>query len=204
MKGMTKTIVFVCGVCGAGKTSVGRQLAEDFHAMPFLDADDYHSPASLEKLRRSVPLTDDDRGPWLERVADAAEAAAASTTTTTTTTQGGNAVVVVVACSALKSAYRVALRRRAAGCDVDFCLLDPPEGALRARLEARGAPGAHALPDAAAALQLLPSQLAELERGGWSVVLEGEAALAPAREQARELARRLRERWGSWAGSYRG
>ena len=62
--------MFVCGVCGAGKTSVGQALAGILGAS-FLDADDFHPPANLDKLRRSVPLDDADREPWLESVADA-------------------------------------------------------------------------------------------------------------------------------------
>ena len=85
------------GVTGAGKTLVGRLLAQDL-GWTFYDADDFHPPFNVEKMRRGIPLTDADRWPWLETVraciASALEARQ-------------NAVL---ACSALKRAYREHLR----------------------------------------------------------------------------------------------
>ena len=88
------------GVSGAGKSTVGVQLAEVLGA-PFLDADEYHSAESIAKLASGTPLTDDDRWPWLARVAAAAREHAEAAAPTHT---------CVVACSALKVAYRDALR----------------------------------------------------------------------------------------------
>jgi gluconokinase len=206
-----RRIVFVCGVCGAGKTTVGKALAAaELLGGVFLDADDWHPPSNRSKLARGEPLTDADREPFLEAVA--AAAATASET----------AAVVVVACSALKRAYRGALRTRAerggsttggaaATASVDFVLLDPPEHVLVRRLgpataAARRA-ARHPLPDA---LPLLPTQLATLERGTssgdeWAAVYpeeeraeeeeEEEETAAAAADVARFLARRLRARW---------
>lgn len=172
---------------------MGKELARLLEPAVFLDADDLHPPSNVAKLRAATPLSDADRAPWLEAVADAAavEASAART-------------IVVVACSALKRTYRQALRRRVEAKNkaaAAFVLLAPDEGALRQRLASGPprSPSSHVLPDP---LRLLPSQLATLERLGeeekdgdndkeWLAVIEGEDALAPAEEQARALARRI-------------
>jgi len=82
-------IVVLMGVTGAGKTTVGRLLAASL-GCEFVDADDYHPPANVEKMRAGRPLTDEDRWPWLARLNEAL---------------GGRAGAVV-ACSALKESYR--------------------------------------------------------------------------------------------------
>src|ERR1700760_4701218 len=86
-------IILLMGVTGAGKTTVGQALAGQLH-WRFADADSYHSVANVEKMRSGIPLTDQDRAPWLESL--------------------HNAICgwlntrenVVLACSALKAAYR--------------------------------------------------------------------------------------------------
>ena len=57
-------IVIVMGVTGAGKTTVGNLLAQQL-GWEFADADSFHSPANVEKIRRGIPLSDADRAPWL-------------------------------------------------------------------------------------------------------------------------------------------
>ena len=61
-------VVIIFGVSGAGKTTVGELLAREL-GWRFYEADDFHSPANIEKIRRGVPLTDEDRRPWLEEFA---------------------------------------------------------------------------------------------------------------------------------------
>jgi len=61
-------IVVVAGVSGCGKTTVGTLLAKDC-GWAFHDADDFHSAANVAKMKRGAPLTDDDRWPWLDRLA---------------------------------------------------------------------------------------------------------------------------------------
>ena len=68
-------IIVVMGVSSSGKSTVGEALAERLDA-PFLDGDGYHPPANVEKMRAGTPLTDDDRWPWLERLALALKEAA--------------------------------------------------------------------------------------------------------------------------------
>ena len=58
------SVVIVMGVCGCGKTSVGRGLAERIGGI-FEDADDFHSAANKTKMSAKIPLTDEDRWPWL-------------------------------------------------------------------------------------------------------------------------------------------
>ena len=111
-------IVVLMGVSGSGKSTVGEALAHVLH-WPFLDADDFHPQANVDKMARGEPLTDDDRWPWLDRLA--AELAA----------RGGNAVL---ACSALKRAYRERLAR--AG-DVRFVHLHGDRDTIAARLASR-------------------------------------------------------------------
>jgi gluconokinase len=90
-------IVIVFGVSGAGKTTIGKLLAQDL-GWRFYEADDFHSRANIDKLRRGIPLTDEDRWPWLENLRQLIKRSLEA---------GENAVL---ACSALKRAYRERLR----------------------------------------------------------------------------------------------
>jgi len=86
-------IVLVMGTTGAGKTTVGKLLAQKLNWI-FLDADDFHPAANIEKMKHGIPLTDADRVPWLGAIhAELARQSAA----------GKNCVL---ACSALKESYR--------------------------------------------------------------------------------------------------
>ena len=90
-------VIIIFGVSGAGKTTVAKLLAQEL-GWHFYEADDFHSPASIEKMRRGVPLTDDDRWPWLENLRELLKRCVAA---------NENAVL---ACSALKRMYRKHLR----------------------------------------------------------------------------------------------
>ncbi|WP_287129025.1 gluconokinase [Candidatus Cyanaurora vandensis] len=89
-------IILVMGVVGAGKTTVGQLLAREIE-FAFFDADDFHPQANREKLARGIPLTDEDRTPWLITLAQQIQQWQNS---------GQN---VVLACSALKARYRAVL-----------------------------------------------------------------------------------------------
>ena len=116
-------IVVLMGVSGSGKTTVGRLLARDL-GWTFLDADDYHPAANVEKMRRGVPLNDEDRRPWLDALRGRVDEAVA---------RGEN---VVLACSALKHAYQKYLQYDMGG-EVRYVHLGGPEGLIAARLAAR-------------------------------------------------------------------
>jgi gluconokinase len=89
--------VILFGVSGAGKTTIGEFLAREL-GWHFYEADDFHSPANIEKMRRGIPLTDEDRWPWLEKLRELIERCLAASEN------------AVLACSALKRAYRDRLR----------------------------------------------------------------------------------------------
>ncbi len=115
-------IVVIMGVSGCGKTTVGQLYAQG-HGWKFLDADDYHSPENIAKMRQGVPLQDEDRWPWLDRLNGLLKEAS---------TQGES---FVLACSALKQRYR---DRIAQGLpELRWVYLKGNFDLLRARLEAR-------------------------------------------------------------------
>lgn len=116
----TPRVLVMMGVAGAGKSTVGRLVAERL-GWPFVEGDDLHPPANVAKMAAGQPLTDADRAPWLEAVAARIDAWIAAG-------EGG-----VVTCSALKRAYRDRLRRP----EVLFVFLEAPLAVAAERLAAR-------------------------------------------------------------------
>jgi gluconokinase len=114
-------IVVLMGVSGSGKSTVGAALAAALR-WPLIDADDLHPPENVAKMAAGIPLTDNDRWPWLDRVVDALRRI---------TADGTNAIL---ACSALKERYRE--RLRGAG-DVRFVHLRGSPELIAARLASR-------------------------------------------------------------------
>lgn len=137
------------GVAGSGKTTVGRLLAATLD-WRFYDADDFHSPASVERIRAGIPLTDADRAPWLDALAELLRGLARDGTP------------AVLACSALRQAYRD--RLAAAGDRVRFVYLRGEPGVLRQRLERRLGHFAGA--------SILASQFATLEEPAGAVTVD--------------------------------
>jgi gluconokinase len=136
--------VIVMGVSGSGKSTLGTLLSRALDC-PFLEGDDYHDAAAIEKMRNGIPLTDADRWPWLDRLGHAIDAAVAA--------EG----IAVAACSALRRTYRTRLRD-AIAVPTRFLLLDNSREEILQRLVSR--PG-HYMP-----ASLLDSQFATLERPG--------------------------------------
>lgn len=132
-------IVVIMGVVGAGKTTVGRLLAERL-GWQFADADDYHSPENIDKIRRGIPLNDEDRTPWLEKLR------------AQIIRWSSNQENAVLACSALKRSYRDELRVTP---DVRFIYLQGTRELIAERLSARHGHFANSA--------ILDSQFADLE-----------------------------------------
>ena len=86
-------VILVLGTTGAGKTTVGRLLGARL-GWNFLDADDFHPQANIEKMKHGIPLTDADRVPWLANI---------HSRLLQLNSEAKNAVL---ACSALKQTYR--------------------------------------------------------------------------------------------------
>jgi gluconokinase len=156
-------ILVLMGVTGAGKTTVGRLLAEKLGAR-FADADDYHPAENVAKMRAGVALDDADRAPWLGRLNGLLREAEAK----------GESLVL--ACSALKRAYRERLMQGTA--DLRFVFLDGTKELLASRLAGRTG---HYMNPA-----LLDSQLATLERPDDAIVIWIDAS--PEELAARALA----------------
>jgi gluconokinase len=115
-------IVVLMGVSGSGKTTVGKILAEEL-GWKFYDADAFHPPANVEKMRRGIPLTDDDRKPWLESLAGLIDQVR------------DRGESIVLACSALKHAYQDYLKHHLD--DVRYVFLWGSEEVIQKRLTAR-------------------------------------------------------------------
>ncbi len=145
-------IVVLMGVSGCGKTKVGKALAADL-GWPFFDADDFHPEANVAKMAAGTPLTDADRWPWLDRLADEMGAILA---------RGGDAVL---ACSALKQAYRDRIASRAkAPSDFRFVYLKGDYDTIAPRVTERR----HRYMPAT----LLESQFATLEEPKDAIVID--------------------------------
>ena len=158
-------ILVLMGVCGCGKSTVGEALARSIGCR-FLDADDFHPQANVAKMASGVPLTDEDRWPWLDTIArELAQILE----------RGEHAVL---ACSALKEAYRRRLQR--AG-DVRIVYLKGDQATIAARLASRQ----HKyMPPT-----LLPSQFAALEEPAGAAVVD-------IREPVAEQVAHIREAFG--------
>ena len=141
--------VVVIGVTGSGKSTLGRALASTL-GWDFLEGDAFHGPLSLSKMVRGEALTDLDRLPWLERLADEIHLHESS------------GRCAVLACSALKESYRILLRE--ASKRLVFVHLDAPQEKIAERLSHRVGHFADG--------RLLPSQCAALEPCPDALVLD--------------------------------
>ncbi|WP_017777033.1 gluconokinase [Paraburkholderia kururiensis] len=149
-------ILIAMGVSGAGKSRIGEMLAERLHCS-FTDGDAFHSAANKEKMHHGIPLTDDDRWPWLRTIRAAIEEKQRAGET------------AVFTCSSLKRAYRDILRN--GDRDVWFVYLKGSMDTLRERLKTRTG---HFFDPS-----LLQSQLDTLEEPGEDEAVEVSIDLAP-------------------------
>jgi gluconokinase len=157
-------VILVMGVTGAGKTTVGKLLAQRL-GWQFLDADDFHTPANIEKMKHGIALNDADREPWLAAIHAALLDYAA---------KNQNAVL---ACSALKQKYR---ERLAAGLDMRICYLKGSFEEISSHIEHRIG---HFAGEA-----ILAGQFTDLEEPDDAVVLD---ATAPPEENVSEALTKL-------------
>lgn len=141
-KDNSPVIVILMGPAGSGKTIVGKLLAAQL-SWEFADGDDFHSPANKDKMSRGIPLTDEDRIPWLKSIHEAMSEWLA---------HGRN---VVLACSALKRSYRLLLGVSSDAKDVKLVYLKASYDLLLDRMHSRKG---HYMKE-----QMLASQLADLE-----------------------------------------
>lgn len=136
-------LIVVMGVCGCGKSTVGRQLAAAL-GVGFVEGDQFHPPDNVARMAAGIALTDADRQAWLQALSDQLAGARAA--------QRG----LVLSCSALKRSYRDRLRRGAPG--LKFVHLSGSAELLAQRMANRAG---HYMP-----ASLLASQLAILEAPG--------------------------------------
>lgn len=164
--------VVVMGVTGCGKSTVGALLARE-RGLPFGDGDDFHPAGNIAKMTAGMPLTDDDRWPWLADIG---------------AWLARHPDGAVVACSGLKRAYRDAIREAAAS--AVFIHLEAPQSVLESRVRERAERDGHF-----AGVGLLDSQYADLEPPATDerAVTIDVAGVQPAR--AAQLARQ----WLGWA-----
>lgn len=97
--GGRKLIVIVAGVSGVGKSTIGSLLAKKMGIL-FIEGDEFHSQENIDKMQSNIPLTDEDRLPWICRLRDVIYGVGLS---------GESAVL---SCSALKEKYRKILVKR--------------------------------------------------------------------------------------------
>lgn len=130
--------IIVMGVSGSGKSTVGEKLAEALN-LPFLEGDSLHPKSNVDKMASGIPLQDEDRWPWLDKIGERMA----------TAEQG-----LIVSCSSLKKSYRDRLRA-AVGGQLAFVFLD---GSFEVLHEHMGHRTGHFMP-----VTMLESQLATLE-----------------------------------------
>ncbi|WP_394245358.1 gluconokinase [Vibrio astriarenae] len=119
---MAGSSVIVMGVCACGKSTIGEHLAKKL-GRKFIDGDDLHPRANIQKMSSGEPLNDDDRSPWLERIRDAAYSL-----------ENKNEHGIIV-CSALKKKYRDQIRE--GNENVTFVFLDGDMDLIMERMRMR-------------------------------------------------------------------
>ena len=141
-------VILVMGVSGSGKTTIGQMLSAQLN-WPFVDGDSLHSAANVAKMAAGIPLTDDDRAPWLQSIHDVMEG---------WRTQHKNGII---ASSALKEKYRQILLTSP---EIKLVYLRGSYDLIYSRMQHR--PGHYMKPE------MLQSQFAALEEPNDAVVVD--------------------------------
>lgn len=174
MPGQQIHAIVVMGVSGCGKSSVGKRLAQ-LLACEFVEGDELHPLSNVQKMSEGVPLTDEDRWPWLDLVRNKITHAV------------NERQSIVVSCSALRRDYRQHLRRGQEQ-RLAFIFLDGTSELLKARMTAREG---HFMPPSLLATQLATLENPSGEDGVMTVSIDNEveqiALEAAARIQARSF-----------------
>ena len=135
-----KNIIILIGVSGSGKSTLGKALSKKLGIL-FIDGDDFHSLDNIEKMKKSIPLNDKDRKPWLIKLSEKIFESH----------KNG----LVVACSALKEKYREQLVRFVPKKNILWVVLDCEIKELKKRMQKRS----HFMP-----VDLLESQIKIFEK----------------------------------------
>ncbi len=145
-------VYIVMGVSGCGKTTIGKMLATHLN-VPFFDADDFHPPSNIKKMRNGKPLNDDDRKPWLKKLSELIS-------------EWNKNSGAVLACSALKKQYRNELEKseNKGNNQITFIYLKGSKELIYNRLKNRDD---HYMPP-----ELLDSQFRDLEEPDDSITVK--------------------------------
>jgi gluconokinase len=157
-------VILVMGVSGSGKTTIGQMLSAQLN-WPFVDGDSLHSAANVAKMAAGIPLTDDDRAPWLQSIHDVMEG---------WLIQQKNGIV---ASSALKEKYRRILLTSP---EIKIVYLRGSYELIYSRMQHR--PGHYMKPE------MLQSQFAALEEPADAIVID---IAAPAEEIVANIRQKL-------------
>ncbi len=146
---MEPPVIYIMGVAGSGKSTIGIKLSEAT-AIPFFDADDFHPPANKEKMKAGKPLDDDDRKGWLSTINELAK-------------ENSQKSGAIIACSSLKEKYRIQLSEGIKS-PVYWILLQGSFSLIQERMKGRKD---HFMPAG-----LLQSQFDTLETPGHAIVMD--------------------------------
>lgn len=170
---LPRTLVLI-GVCGCGKTLIGSMLAKELGGV-FEDADDFHPAPNKAKMTASIPLTDEDRWPWLRILRARIEEMRDQTP------------YYLLACSALRQVYRDILRDSDSRESLEFIHLKGSRDLIGSRMAARKG---HYMPTS-----LIDSQFAILEEPSDAITVD----ISGTPEQiARDILARLEHRMPAW------